>query len=402
MTRIMALAVVLTSLHAAFDSVLNAERRFVASALSSLAVPAGALFGVLVLADFWGITGLAVGVVLGFVIQGAILAPMMRQYFVGHRWSLGRDCPNVREAMKGLRLTILAILTSQINTAVGRMFASLLGEGAVSAMSLGVALIALVPGLVAVSVYKVLYPELVRLFNEGLYSGLRGLFSKNFVVVAFMTFPVTLALVIFSGPITELLFKYGRFSNTAVSQTAEVIAYLALALPGGMAGILLMYYLLVARRTGLVVKISVATIAANALLAWILLRLMGIGGIALAYSLVTLVRTIILAKITSRLLGGPIFSNLALTMTKLATAAAAATAAMYGVAQLFPEANGSGTPMKLLGAGAAIATAGAAVYLLGNFVLRNERLWLLLKTIWLPDPSPKVSLSDVGNLDRHF
>jgi hypothetical protein len=71
--------------------------------------------------------------------------------------------------------------------------------------------------------------------------------------------------------------------------------------------------------------------------------------VALAHSPVTLVRTIILARITSRLLGDPIFSNLALTMTNLATAAAAATVAMYVVAQLFPEANGNGTPMKLLG-----------------------------------------------------
>ena len=402
MTRIMALAVVLTSLHAVLDSVLNAERRFVASALSSLAVPAGALFGVLVLADFWGITGVAFGVVLGFVLQGATLAPIIRQYFIGHRWSLGRDSSIVREAMKNLGLTVTVITAWQINTVVERMFASLLGEGTVSALSLGIVFIGLVPVLVAAPVYKVLYPELIRLVNEGRNSDLRRLFSENFVMVAFVTFPVAAALVTFSDLITELVFGYGQFSGAAVSQTAEVISYRALALPGGMANFLLIYYLLAARRTGLIVKMAVATVVANALVAWILMRLMGVGGIALAHSLITLVRTIMLAVIARRLLGGSISSNLALPLTKTAAAAAAATAAMYAVARLVPEANGSGTPIKLLVAAIAIAIIGAAVYLLGNLVLRNERLWLLLRMIRQPRPSPKESLSDAGGLDRHY
>jgi putative peptidoglycan lipid II flippase len=401
MTRIMAVAMVFNSLHAVFDSVLNAERRFVASAASSLAVPAGTLFGVLVLADYWGITGLAIGVVLGFAVQGAALGPLMRQYFVGHRWSLGGGSPLVRETMAGLGLAGILILTWQINTAVGRMFASLLGEGALSALSFGTAFIGVFPILVAQPVYKVLYPELVRLVREGRSSDLRTLFSENYVMVAFMTFPLAAALVVFSGHVTGLVFAHGRFGGAAVAQTAEVITYRALAIPGSVADVLLIYYLQVGRRTALIAYIAAATVAANALFSWILMRLMGLGGIALAYSVVTLVRTIMMAGIASRLLGLPVYSHLASPLVKLAAAAAGATAAVYGVARMMADMDGRGTPMALLMTATASTVVGVGVYLLGNVVLKNERIWLLLGRIWRPSRSPERSVSDAGSMDCH-
>lgn len=377
MTRIMAPAILLTSLHAVFDSVLNAQRRFIASALSSLFVPVGALLGVSLLADQWGMTGLAAGVVAGFIAQAAVLVPMVRRHFSGHRWSLPRLTPATSRVARFLGLTIFVMAGWQINTVIDRMFGSLLGEGAVSALSLGTAVIGLIPIIVAAPVYKVLYPELVQQVQERRHSDIRKLLRDNFVVVTFITLPVVAILMMFAPLVTQLAFGYGHFDDTT-ARTSQVIFYSALGLPPGVSGILLIYYFLVTRNVGIIVATFVASITANVLLNWVLMNLMGIGGIALATTLMTLFRTGAMSLVAGRSVGGSVMAGLMIPVLKSTGATIIAVGVMYGLASVLSASLQRGTHLALFSSVAVIAGAGLAVYLLASLVLRNEALlWLL-------------------------
>ncbi|MEE8450751.1 MAG: lipid II flippase MurJ, partial [Thermoguttaceae bacterium] len=292
--------------------------------------------------------------------------------------------PVLRRAVKDLGLTILILAASQVTVAVDRLFATLLGEGEVSSLSLGFVLIGLVPFLVAAPVYKVMYPELIRLVAANRHEALRKCLSGNLLLVAFLTFPVAAGLAIFSGTITELVFLYGRFSETAASQTAEVIFYLALGLPAGVGVILVFYYFLLTRQAMLLLKVLAVAILANTLLDWVLMSLMGIGGIALTSSLIALIRTWALTLLAARMLGGPIFAGLGVPVGKLLAATLLAGLTMYGTARLFDRVVIAGTAAQI-GILATAVALGATVYLAANHMLRNEQLRQLLVRIRQPE-----------------
>lgn len=377
MTRIMAPAILFTSLHAVFDSVLNAQRRFLVSALSSLFIPAGALLGVTLLEDQWGMTGLAVGALAGFIGQAAVLIPMAHRYFSGYRCSLPRLTPETSQAIRFLGLSIFVIAGWQINTVIDRMFGSMLGEGSVSALSLGAAIIGLIPVIIAAPVYKVLYPELVQLVHEGRHSDIRKLLTDNFIVVSFITLPVVATLMMFAPLITQLAFGYGHFDD-ASAKTSQVIFYTALSLPASISGILLIYYFLVTRSVGMIISIFVVSISVNVALDWILMNLMGIGGIALASTLIALFRTGAMAFIAGRRLGGTVLSGLMAPFLKSSVATLAAVAVMYGLTAVFAPTMREGSMPILFVSTAGIISTGMLVYLLASLGIRNEALtWLL-------------------------
>lgn len=379
MTRIMAPAIIFINLHAVFDSVLNAQRRFLASALSSLFVPAGAILGVTLLEDQWGMTGLAVGAVAGFVGQAAVLVPMAHGYFTGYRCSLPRL--GTESTIAGfLVLSILGIVGWQINTIVDRMFGSMLGEGAVSALSLGATVIGLIPVVIAAPVYKVLYPELVRYVHEERYSGIRKLLRDNFIVVSFITLPVAATLMMFAPMLTQLAFGYGNFDDGS-AKISRVIFFAALGLPASISGLLLIYYFLVTRRVGMIVTALIVSTSANAMLNWILMKYMGIGGIALATALVALFRTGAMAFIAGRRLGGSVLYGFMVPFLKSVVATLVSVAVMYGLATVFASAMQEGSMPALFVSTAGIVGAGMVVYLLLGMGIRNEALIWLLKAV---------------------
>ncbi len=384
MTRIMAPSIFLTTVHAVFDSVLNARRRFVFSALSTLWVPAGALVGVLIWSDWWGIAGLAWGVVAGIALQAIMLLPIIWKYFTINGWWFDFRDQSMKRVLSGLGLSLMVISIWQINTAVDRMIASLLGEGAVSALSLGIIFLGLVPLIVAFPIYKVMYPELVKLVRQQNSERLRTFFRGNFLIIAFLTIPVAIGLAVFADPFTNLMFHYGKFSAEAASQTTEVIIYLALGLPGSIGVILAVYYFLVTQRGKLLLAILLLTITANVILDLVLMWLLGLGGIALASTLISLIRTGILVLILEKILQGRILFRFGIPFFKILLASLVAGLVMYfsyhQLLQLMSDEKAFSQCIILLIAGCS----GIVVYLLANIVFRNTQIFDLLKHLKKP------------------
>ena len=389
MTRIMAPAIVLASAYASLDSVLNARRRYIASAFSALAVPAGALLGVLVLAERMGPDGLAIGAIAGFIVQAAVLFPLVRRYLARRRGVHRRTKPPEYQIAPYLGISILAITGWQINMLVDRMFGSLLVEGAVTALSLGTALIGLVPFLLAAPLYKVMYPELVERVQDRRDSSVRELLRLNVIVVVFATVPVTVTLMMFAPIITDLAFNRGQFDAAASAMTSEVIFYSAIGITPGISGLFFTYYFLASRQSRIIAGLFFATIVLNALLDWILMKLMGLGGIALATSLVTMLRTAVLIVIAGRILGGAVTEGTRGPTLKALLASTVAAAVMAGGLWIF-QSSLQGDAWTRFATAAAIVSAGAIVYVSVSLGVRHDALqWLrAMRTRRTPGSKP--------------
>ncbi len=364
MTLIMAPAIPLTALHAVFESVLNARRRFVIAAASSVFVPMCALIGVIWLSQWLGLPGLALGVVLGFALQAASLALFIRPYFERPA-AQAVEGGALRNALLDLALAATMLFTWQLNTIVDRGLANHLGEGAQAALSFGVNLIGLVPLLVAFPVYRVLYPELVRLAVADDRPRLLDLFQRNILLVAILSLPVAIGVVMFAQPLTALALKYGQFSAEGAEQTSQVVLYLGLGLPATLAAILPVYFFVVTRRAKLLLKVMGITVVANILLDLLLMWLLGIGGIALTSSLIAIVRTCILMAIIAGILGGPIVRPVVRPLMHIGACAALTGLAMYVAYALLSRPLPGDGPLEIAVRLAGAGATGGAVYLAG-------------------------------------
>ncbi len=401
MTRLMAFAIIATNLYAVLDSIQNANRKFIYSAFCAMWLPLGSLTGAAVLTHFWGIRGMAVGIIAGSFMQVICLSPIMfnQLSFSGiHQQWFNNDMIQI---VKAFGLIIMVLLTWQITTAVDRMFASLLGEGAVSALSLGAVLIGLIPLLIAFPVYKVMYPQLVELVRQKRNDRLERFFTGNFIIISFITIPVAVTLVLFAGTITQLAFNYGRFSEMAAVHTAVVIRYMSIGVPIAASAIILMYYFLISRQLKLILGVLIATVTVNALLDWILMQLLGLGGIALSSSMIAITRTIVFLLIAEHMIQGRIIVNVIQPVFKILLASLAAGCVMKMTHFAMKSIYAQPTTPAMFGMIIAAVGIGIIVYLAMNLALRNDTLWKCLNMIRKPQPSHTVAIgltaTETGN-----
>ena len=379
LTRIMAFSMVGAGLYGVLDSILNADHRYYLSALGSLWLPLGTFLGVLVLSYPWSIEGVAMGTLSGAVLQGVTLLPGVRGRLDWRPRAVGFGDPRLQEVLKPLGVGAVLLGIWYVNESVGRFFASFCGGGAVSSLAFGYTLVAVVPLLVAFPLYKVLYPAIVRFTQADDKGSLARLFSWNYFIVAFATFPVTALLAVLSVPITAMVFRYGRFSDAAVAETARVVLWMSFSLWSSTAAIPLVFYLFVARRFALILKIALLLVLLHAVLAYLFMRGMGVAGIALSSSLVTVVRLGVMVHLVRRLIGTTGFGEMALPTVKLAVAAVLAAAGTYAAAHWAAAAlGGDSTASRVLVLGG-LAFASLMLYLMLSLLLCGKRLFAALQ-----------------------
>jgi putative peptidoglycan lipid II flippase len=379
LTRTLSVCIVLLNLHATFDSLLNAVHHYLLPAVSMLWIPSATIAGIVLLGARWGMPGVAASVLAGAALQLLTVLPAVKQVWRPRTHSVSPSPSHFGVVLRQFGYSVLIAGTPQANAIIDRLFGSMLGEGAVAALSFGSVVIAAFPGLVVLPVYKVLFPELQRMIVAGDQARLKRLISSNFLMVALTTFPIAGGLLAFATPVTKLVFGYGAFGPEAVAETARVIYFLGLGLFPMTAGILVMYYFFLSGQLRFLVAVSFASVALNCVLDYCLIRWMGLAGIALTSTLVVAIRLVFIVAVLRRRLGPLGFPSLILPLLKLAVASAGSVGLVYGLnQQLAPHVSGMGRVGDFVLGGAALAS-GLASYLLLNLLLRNTIFLQILR-----------------------
>ncbi|WP_316202457.1 MULTISPECIES: murein biosynthesis integral membrane protein MurJ [unclassified Bradyrhizobium] len=115
--------------------------------------------------------------------------------------------------------------------AVGGAVIASTSPSAVSWLYFANRLIELPLGLVGVAMGTVLVPELTRALHEGNEEALAEVQSRGLELTIGLALPATLGLMILNEPIIRLLFEHGAFSSDDAAATAQVLTWLAAALP---------------------------------------------------------------------------------------------------------------------------------------------------------------------------
>ncbi len=330
--------ILLVSLAALCQAILNAHHRFAVAAAAPILLNVSLILAALFVAPRLGepTFALAGGVLLGGILQIAIQIPQLRRLRAMGRPALGWSDPAVRSVLLLMSPRLLAYGINTVNTVVSTRFAAGLGKGSVSHLYYANRLKELVLGGFAVSVATAILPTLSKQalaadrepFKDNLAFALR--------LIAFVTVPASVGLLVLQVPIVRVLFEGGKFGAEDTAATAGALATLAIGLFffAGVRVIVPAFYAL--KETRLPVAAALADAVVFVTLCAALTGPLGLPGIGLAASAAAAVNVVVLLAALRRREGRLRGRELASSLARVVAASAAMGALLWASRKVIP------------------------------------------------------------------
>jgi putative peptidoglycan lipid II flippase len=222
----------LVSMSALFQGILNAHHRFAISAAAPIFMNIGFILATLLLAPRLAepVYALAIGVLTGGVLQMAVQWPQLARLKAVGRPALGWRDPAVRSVLLLAAPRLFAYGINTINLTFATRFATALGTSNVSRLYFANRLKELVLGGFAVALATAILPVLARQALAEDRSEFKATLAFSLRLIAFVTVPATVGLIVLRFPILRVLLQGGAFHAADTRATADVLATLSLGL----------------------------------------------------------------------------------------------------------------------------------------------------------------------------
>ncbi|MDE2081100.1 MAG: murein biosynthesis integral membrane protein MurJ [Burkholderiales bacterium] len=301
MTRWMFPYIGFMSMVALAAGILNTWKRFAVPALTpvllNFCIIGAALWLVprAAAAGFPPIYALALGVMLGGLLQALVQVPALRA--VGCMPHIGLTPaaiarawhhPGVRQILHKMAPALLGVSVAQLSLVINTQIASHVAVGAVSWLSYADRLMEFPTSLLGVALGVVLLPQLAAAQARGDGPAYSDMLDWGLRSVALTALPCALALLILPTGLVAVLFHYGRFTAADVAMTAAALRGYGVGLLGLVAIKVLAPAFFARQDTRTPVRIAIAVLVATQLMNLVLVPWLGHAGLALSIGLAAL------------------------------------------------------------------------------------------------------------------
>lgn len=246
---------------------------------------------------------LAWATTIGAICQFLLQFPKIRQ--IGFRFKPNLNVLHNQDFKNICELLFPAILSStvgQVHIYVDMFFASSLREGAWTAIGYANRIFQFPVGILVTAFLVPLFPIFSRLVAEGDFDGVKRYFNKGVGILFFGAIPIIIGILVVGLDAVKLIFERGAFDAGASFMVAEALWFLSVSIIPYVFrdSITRVYYSFNDSATPFVIAFS--SIVLKFLLNWLFISKlqMGIGGITLSTSLVTLFNAIALGLLISK------------------------------------------------------------------------------------------------------
>lgn len=271
---------------AAFSTgVLNTLGHFIVPAFAPCLLNVSIIIFALTLGE--GIPGLAVGVLVGGVLQLAIQLPVLFKKGFNIRAEGPEGRAAVTEAGKLLLPRLFSSAVYHLNNIVDSIFGSLtfiVGEGGVAALYFSYRLIQFPIGIFGNSLSQAILPAMSVCAGQGDCEGLSANISFGLKSTLAIMLPASVGLMILSGPIVRALFLGGRFDAYAAQLTSGALFFYSIGLTAYAGTKILQCAFFALKDTSTPAKVSAFNLCVNAGLNALLMFPLKLNGLALATS----------------------------------------------------------------------------------------------------------------------
>jgi putative peptidoglycan lipid II flippase len=178
-------------------------------------------------------TSLAVGVLVGGVLQFLIQVPSLVRRGMKFTFGISFAHPAIRDVARLMIPRLFGIGIGQINLLIDTRFATAarMPPGSLAALYVADRVMELVLGGYAIAVATAILPMMSHQAAAKDYESLKKTLSFSVRIVAFITIPAALGLMILREPIIRVLFQHGQFVAESTRLTARALLYYAVGLP---------------------------------------------------------------------------------------------------------------------------------------------------------------------------
>lgn len=234
------------------------------------------------------------GTLFAYVGQLLFQIPFLLKKGYKHSFKIDIKDENIKSILYLVIPVFIGSYINQINAVVNRTLASTLEKGSITALNYANKLNMFAVGIIAIALTTVMYPILSKLASENNMKSFKYNLSKSINIIIILMVPMTVILIMFSTPIVKVLFEDGSFDSRATYLTSTALAFYSVgSLAYGLRDLLAKsFYSLQDTKTP--VRNAAISVGINIILSVILVKLMGIGGLALASSISAIVTTSLL------------------------------------------------------------------------------------------------------------
>lgn len=394
LTRVMFLSPLFLGISGILGGILQSFKRFFVYSLAPIFYNLGIIVGALYFTNWWGLYGLAWGVVLGAFFHMAIQIPLVVQ--LGFRYQfkiIWRDLNTIKIGRMMIPRT-LSLAISQINLVVITVIASGLSSGSLSIFNLANNLQSFPIGIFGISFAIAAFPSLsAHAFDT---DKLTASFSQTFRQILFFIVPATVLIIALRAQIIRVVLGTGNFDWQDTILTMNTLGFFALSLFAQATMPLLIRVFYARHNSATPFYLGLFTVALNIGLSFWFAPSMGVAGLALAFSIANILNFILLWLWLSVSVGNLDISNILISVLKFtASAIAAGGAAQIMKTLIWPfidMTTFSGVFVQLIAA----ASVGTLVYALFCYLLKSEELFSFLASLQNRWPFKKVKIDDQG------
>ncbi len=385
-TRIMFGSTILLGLSMVIGGVLQSLRTFFLYSLAPIFYNVGIIIGATVLVPIWGVTGLAWGVVLGAFLHFSLQT--YSAYTNGYRWRWHLNWRDKETKLIG-RLMIprtMGLAISQLNMVIITMIASLLPVGSVAIFHFANNLQAVPIGIIGIPFALAVFPVLSMAASQNNMREFIKNLSATIRQILFLIIPFSIIIMLLRAQIVRVVLGTGKFDWTATINTADTLALFSLSLfaQALIPVIARAFYALANTKTPFIV--GVISELFSIIAALLLMKPLGVAGLALAFSIGSILNffilTIALRSHLKSIDGEKILSSFFRIMLAAIPMALVIQFSKYPLAAIFDQTRFFG----ILGQGLIASLLGLAIYLLICYLLRVPELMQLKESLtrrWL-------------------
>jgi len=373
LTKVMLLSPLFMAGGAIASAALNARGRFAAASVAPLVYNVGIIGGALFAVPALGVTGLAVGVVVGAAGHLLVQVPGMLSIGARVRPSVAFRDPSTRKALVLMGPRTIGLGATQIVFLVMTALATTLPDGSITAFNLAFALLQIPIGVIGVPLGTVLLPSLSREAATGDTAAFHRLLVRGLSLLAYVMLAISAIGIPVAGDVVREAYGLGHLDATIMGWIAVSLAVFMLGLTAHslIAVLARAFYALQDTATPLIA--GIVAVGVNIVVGVGLVGPFGLTGLAVAIAIGAWLETVILVVLLGRRLPGLGLGEVWILMAKAAVAAVPAALAAWGVTVLLVNLWGTNAGFIVTLVRLCLATAaGGAVMLGASLALRIE------------------------------
>lgn len=285
-------------LAALWTAIANAHGYVAIPALAPVISPLVTIIMLLTLAEHYGAWAMVSGLMLGGVLELAVLGVLLhhKRVMVAPLFSCAREKKFEQPFAASFSGSAIANLIPLASQAI----AAMTGAGGITQLIYGGRLTSLIFSVGALALGYSALPVFSGLAAQEDWRAMRALAARAVALTLAISIPLCLLLALFSKPIVQTVYQHGNFTAADVLPVARVQSIYLLQIPFALCWILLSSVLAAMHRQSLLLALAVFSAVLNAGLIWLLLDDFGVPGIAAATSMAICVLFVVASTVTFR------------------------------------------------------------------------------------------------------